>query len=105
MATPMCAPLPPSKKLISDTLVNFAPPPAPPPLPSPVPASTAPFLSRLARERKPTAKQVSQIRRDKEQKQAKKIKLAKKPKTADISQIKTVDMSQLDNFVLPFRSS
>jgi hypothetical protein len=88
----MCTPLPSSRKLISDTPVNFAPPPAPP-LPSPVPASTAPFLSRLARERKPTAKQVSQIRRDKEQKQAKKIKLAKKPKTADISQIKAVNMS------------
>jgi hypothetical protein len=81
----MCAPLPPSKKLISDTLVNSAPPPAPSPLPCPVPASTAPFLSRLARKRKPTAKQVSQIHCDKEQKQTKKIKLAKKPKTADIS--------------------
>jgi hypothetical protein len=85
--------------------VNSAPPPAPPPLPSPVPASTAHFLSRLAREGKPTAKKVSQIRRNKEQKQAKKIKLAKKPKTADISQIKAVDMSQLDDFVLLFRSS
>jgi hypothetical protein len=89
----MCAPLPSSRKLISDTLVNSAPPPAPPPLPSLVPALTAPFLNRLAREKKPTAKQVSQICCDKEQKQAKKIKLAKKPKTADISQIKAVNMS------------
>jgi hypothetical protein len=45
---------------------------------------TTPFLSRPARKRKPTAKQVSQIRYNKEKKQVKKIKLAKKPKTTNI---------------------
>jgi hypothetical protein len=70
-------PLPLSRKLVIGTLVNSVPPSAPPPIPSSVPA--------LTRERKRTAKQVSQIRCDKEKKQAKKVKLAKKPKTADIS--------------------
>jgi hypothetical protein len=65
----------------------------PPFIRSSVPALITPSLSRPARTRKPTAKQVSQIRRDKKEKQAKKIKLAKKPKTTNISQIKIVYMS------------
>jgi hypothetical protein len=89
----MYAPLPPSKKLVIGTLMNSAPPSAPPPIPSPILTLTAPFLSRLTYKKKPTAKQVSQIRYNKEKKQAKKVKLAKKPKTANISQIKTVNMS------------
>jgi hypothetical protein len=80
---------------IAPTLSATSPAPssAPSPAPSPIPALTTPSSSRQARKRKPTAKQVSQIRCDKEKKQAKKIKLTKKPKTTNISQIKAVDMS------------
>jgi hypothetical protein len=59
--------------------------------------SSLPTSSRPARERKPTVKQVSQNRRAIENEEKKKVKLAKKPKTANTT--------QLDEFELPFRSS
>lgn len=63
----------------------------------PTPTLTAPSLSRLTRERKPTTKQASQNRRAIEKQHKKKAKLAKKPKT--------IGTTQLDEFELPFRSS
>jgi hypothetical protein len=49
------------------------------------------------RRRRPTAKQLSQNRRDEEKQAAKAAKLKKNPKTTDVS--------QLDDIELPFRSS
>jgi hypothetical protein len=59
--------------------------------------SLLPTLSRPARERKPTVKQVSQNRRVIKNEEKKKVKLTKK--------LKTANTTQLDEFELPFRSS
>jgi hypothetical protein len=63
------------------------------PLPPP---STAP-VARPSRARKPTSKQASQIRRKLEKKEIKKAKRSKK--------VETVDLTQDEEFSLPFRSS
>jgi hypothetical protein len=63
----------------------------------PLLVSLAPSSSRPRRDRKPTAKQVSQDRREIEKREKRKADLEKKPKT--------VATSQFDDFELPVRSS
>ena len=65
------------------------------PITTPTVTPTAPSSSRLMHKRKPSAKQASQNRCTIEKQSKKKAKLARKPKT--------INMTQIDDFELLFR--